>query len=369
MKVPDGQDTQGWEGKTLTRRQLLERGAAVALAATVGPSLLAACGSSSSSSSSSASSGGEKVTLTFVSTGGGYQDAQTKAWLLPYMKAHPNVTIVQDSLLDYSKIKAMVESGNVTWDVVDVGGDFAQPDLCVPIDYSIVTGKPLPGIQFTSYRAAEQIGAYIIGYRTDKYSQAPQGWADFYDLARFPGKRGHWKNVNSGCFETALIADGVPIHSLYPLDIPRAFKKLDTIKKNIIWWDSGAQAVQLLSSGETPMIGIWDGRALSVRQAGKPVELQWNQEVAFDDFFIVPKGSKNVHAAMELIAYMTSPEHNGEFSKYWPVAPATQGATVDPSVKPNLPTTYLAQGFIQDDKWYAANGVAVDKQFQAWLQS
>ena len=53
--------------------------------------------------------------------------------------------------------------------------------------------------------------------------------------------------------EWALMADGVPVADVYkvlgtPEGVDRAFKKLDTIKKDIVWWDAGAQPPQLLAS-------------------------------------------------------------------------------------------------------------------------
>ena len=86
--------------------------------------------------------GASQVTLAFVSWGGTFQEAQTKAWLDPYSKEFPNVGFVQDEPTEYAKIQAMVESGNVTWDAVDIGNDFGlganAAELCEKLDPAIV---------------------------------------------------------------------------------------------------------------------------------------------------------------------------------------------------------------------------------------
>src|SRR5690348_15613420 len=63
-------------------------------------------------------------TVTFVGWGGEGQDAMKKAWADPF-EAATGIKVLQDGPTDYGKFKAMVESGNVTWDVVDVEGSFA----------------------------------------------------------------------------------------------------------------------------------------------------------------------------------------------------------------------------------------------------
>src|SRR5882724_6188253 len=74
------------------------------------------------------------VKLTFASFGGVYQDAQRKAWLDPYSAA-TGVEFTNDENSSNATIKAQVEAGQVTWDVVDVGNDFgldANKDLLEP---------------------------------------------------------------------------------------------------------------------------------------------------------------------------------------------------------------------------------------------
>jgi putative spermidine/putrescine transport system substrate-binding protein len=356
------------QDRLLTRRGILKY-AAVGAGTIIVLELL---GAWDGTRSSEPSQGQAPVTLTFVSYGGGYQAGQMKAWLGPFMKAHPNITIVQDEPTDYSKLKAMVQSGNVTWDVVDVGNDFglssAAPYL-TPLDCSIVPcDVAAPRLMNSRWRVAEQTGAYVIAYRTDMFKTPPRNWADFYNVKRFPGKRGQQQYVSGGVLESALLADGVAPSHLYPLDVNRALKKLSTIRDHLVWWTSGVQSEQLIASGEVSMCAMWNGRARHIALQGKPVAIQWNQGLQFGEYFVVPKGSKHVREAMQLIAYMVSPQHNGAFSTYWPVGPGTRGAVVtNKAMRPWLPTSHESQLVGFNDQYWDKNLVQMTNRFQQWL--
>ena len=65
--------------------------------------------------------------------------------------------------------------------------------------------------------------------------------------------------------EWALMADGVAPADVYKVlgtdeGVDRAFKKLDTIKKDIVWWEAGAQGPQLLADGQVVFATSWNGR-------------------------------------------------------------------------------------------------------------
>lgn len=322
--------------------------------------------------------GGEgEATITFVSYGGAYQEAQTKAWLEPFMEANSDITIVQEEPIDYAKLQAMVESGNVTWDVADVGNDFglaADEALLEPIDCDIVPCDQLRPDLFptTGYRVPDIVYSVVVAYRTDAFGgDAPTSFADFFDLERFPGKRGAYNFSSGGLLEMALLADGVAPGDLYPLDLDRAFAKLDTIKDEIVWWDTGAQSAQLLADGEVTMGMSWNGRIYDIQQEDAPVEIMWDQHLLTADYLVIPKGTKNLDAAMELVAWITSPEHSAELSNYITYAPPNEEAVdaVDESKAADMPTTYADTGIGFDDVWWNENFDAVDQRWQEWVQA
>ncbi len=79
--------------------------------------------------------------MTIVSWGGAYSASQAKAYSEPYMAMHPDVNIINDesSPEAVAKLRAMNETGNITWDVVDVTGESAirlcDEGLAMEIDF------------------------------------------------------------------------------------------------------------------------------------------------------------------------------------------------------------------------------------------
>lgn len=315
----------------------------------------------------------EAVTITFASYGGAYQEAQTKAWLEPFMEANPNITIVQDEPTDYAKVKAMVEAGNVTWDVVDIGNDFAigpSEEFCEKIDDSIVPMSELQPdkLPTTGYRVPDIVYSVVVGYRTDQFgADKPASFADFFDLEKFPGKRGAYNFASGGFLEMALLADGVPVDELYPLDLDRAFAKIDTIKDSIVWWDTGAQSAQLLADGEVSMGMSWNGRVSDIMAEGAPVEIMWDQHILTADYLMIPKGTKNLDAAMKLVAWITSAENSAEISNHINYAPPNEksAANVPADIAARLPSAYLEGAVGFDDMWWGAN---YDEINTTWLE-
>ncbi len=313
----------------------------------------------------------EGVQLTYVSFGGAYQEAQRKAWLEPYT-ALTGVTFSEDENSSNATIKAQVEAGQVTWDVVDVGNDFgldANKDLLEPLDYTLIPRDEVLEGFAGDYRVADMTYGVALAYNTEKTAgQVPAGWADFFDTAKFPGKRGMWDYSEGGIFEVALMADGVKPADLYPLDLPRATKKLDTIKDDFVFWGSGAESQELIGSGEVAMTLIWNGRGWSAKHTdGKPVEIQWNQQIVTADYFVVPKGTPNKEAAMRFIAYAICAENNAKPSEYIPYGPINKNSTPAAANVPDLAVSNADENSAYfDDEYLIANYAEIDAAYQAW---
>ncbi len=315
----------------------------------------------------------EVTTLTICSYGGSYQEAQDKAMFTPFHDANPNVTIKQDSPSSTAKVQAMVEAGQVTWDIVNFADDFgldSDAKWLEPIDYSVIDRNQFVDGYANTYRVGSDIEATVIAYRKDKLKGEPKTFADFFDLQKFPGKRTIWKYAPGGVFEAALLADGVAPDKLYPIDVPRALKKLDTIKSNLIWWDTGAQSVQFLTSGEATIGLVWCGRAGAAGETA-PVAISWGQWTTQNGWWVVPKGSPNKKVAMEAIKFFTSAQATANLTKYLPYGPTNkEGATkVDPRFKGNLPNEHFDTRVAIDFAWWNQNLAKVDPQFQDWLLS
>lgn len=351
---------------SLSRRSLL-RGGALFGAAITAPSLLSAGCSAESIT-------GGSGRLTFTSDGGVYQEMMTKAWLDPFQK-QTDITIVQDSPKDYAKLKAMVQSKNVTWDVMTAGDAFGISDAETAL-LEPLTVDDIPQIadidpKFVwSHRVGHEIYANVIAYRTDAFDgRAPEGWKDFFDVKKFPGKRGLNRYSIGGAFEYALLADGVDPKDLYPLDFDRATAKLDSIKEHIVWWNTGAQSAQLIADKEVALCHMWNGRVYDLQRSKAPVEIQWNQHFPQADCLVIPKGVADVKNCRKLISYILDRKNNARLTDYLPYGPTNTKATdVNEKIADHLPTAHADVAASFDHEYRANNTAEIDKTFQDWLQ-
>jgi len=258
----------------------------------VGATLLGTTGCSGRGEGGGDDKGSAPKGLVFTSYGGSFQSAQDKAWLKPYSR-ETGTEIHQDSPTDYAKLQDMLENNKVIWDIVDVGDDFglaSTADLLEPLDYSIIDKGPILEGYASKYRIACMLYANVLAYNTERVEGTPSSWADFFNTRKFPGRRGLHK-VPSETLEVALLADGVLLGDLYPLDVNRALGKLDTIKDQILWWEDAARSQQQIASGEVALISAWNGRVQTEINTGAPVKTQWNQNLQTADYLVVPKGT------------------------------------------------------------------------------
>lgn len=311
--------------------------------------------------------------LNFVSWGGSTQDAQKQAWAKPFTEAS-GIRVVQDGPTDYGKLKAMVESGNVQWDVVDVEADFAlraaSEGLLEPLDFGVIQRENIDPRFVSDHGVGSFYFSFVLGYNQGKVGgNAPQDWTALFDTATYPGKRALYKWASPGVLELALLADGVAADQLYPLDLERAFKKLDSIKQDIVWWGGGAQSQQLLASGEVSLGQFWNGRVYALQQDGAPVGVSWKQNLVMADFLVIPKGAKNKDAAMKFLANASSAKGQADFANLTAYAPVNTGslAQLNADLAPSLPTAHVKDQINLDYAYWAKNGEAISAQWNEWL--
>lgn len=216
--------------------------------------------------------------------------------------------------------------------------------------------------------------ATVLAYRTDKFGDnGPMNWADFWNVEKFPGRRALYRNV-AGVMEAALMADGVAPSALYPIDLNRAFRKLDQIKSHInIWWTSGAQNTQILQSGEVDMSDTWSARAFAASSSGAPVRVRWQQGLYSTDGWSIPRGTPRVDLARRFIAFCMKPEQQAIYSTQVANGPSNQRAYdfMPPERATVLPTSQAnIAGLVESDSaWWSANRSRVQERFQDWLLS
>jgi putative spermidine/putrescine transport system substrate-binding protein len=213
-------------------------------------------------------------------------------------------------------------------------------------------------------------GTLLFAYNTKEFPTAPTGWADFFDVQKFPGKRAVWNFVQNGLLEAALLADGVPPDKLYPLDLDRAFKKLDSIKDKLNWVQSPGALTEALVNGEANIALSFSGRAYQAAKQGAPVAQVLNQQIVYWDAFGVVKGTKNLAAAQAFINFIATPEAQARYTEL-----TGYGST---NVKASPQVDELAASFLPFNKatestqvllsqsWWAENFDSVNQQFVDW---
>jgi len=310
--------------------------------------------------------------MVFTAWGGTTQDAQYASWGVPFT-AETGIAVVQDGPTDYGKLRAMVEAGSVTWDVVDVEYEYAlqaaEKGLLEPLDFSIIDRAAIDPRFVTDHVVGSFYFSFVIGYLPASYPDAkPRTMADLFDTAKFPGKRAFYKWAAPGTIEAALIADGVDPANLYPLDLDRAFAKLDTIKSDILWWGGGAQSQQTLAAGETPIGLFWNPRLTALINDGVPVEISWEQNLTAADALVVPKGTPNREAAMRFIAEAVSAEGQSELARQTGLSPITPAALdlLDPELRAVLPDSQTESQIKTDLAYWAANRDMISERWYAW---
>ncbi|WP_439815936.1 ABC transporter substrate-binding protein [Zavarzinia sp. CC-PAN008] len=320
--------------------------------------------------------------LRITSWGGAYTESQREAYFKPYTAATGTKIIEDEYSGEIAKIRAMVESGSVTWDVVDVDTQTARQacdeGLILPNDWEKIGVPKEKMIGSDAFECGVTTILYstIIAYDTTKLTPAPTSVADLFDLAKFPGKRGLQKNPY-GNLEFALIADGVPLDKVYetlstPEGVDRAFAKLDTIKGSVVWWEAGAQPPQLLADGEVVMTTAWNGRIqTAIDKDGKPFKIIWEGQLPDYDLWAIPKGSPNTDAAWAFIAWASKADVMANQSKYIAYGPANVDAApfVDAAVLPKLPSApeNLKVALFTDYDYWGNNGEELRRRFNTWL--
>lgn len=310
-------------------------------------------------------------TLTFVSWGGSTQAAQESAWAAPFTQ-ETGIQVRMAGPTDYDTFRAMVQSGDVSWDVVDVEADFAlragREGLLEPLDLKQLAQRDIDPRFVTIYGVGSFYFSFVLGYNSTRLAQAPEGWPALFDTATYPGKRAFYKWPSPGVLEIALLADGVAPDKLYPLDLDRAFRKLDTIKSDILWWGSGDESQQLLSSGQASLGMFWNGRVHALKQSGASVEMNWRQNLVTGDFLVIPRGAKQAEAAKQFLGYASRPKAQATFASLTGYAPVnlSSAALIAPELAGNLPSAHRDSQITLNFKYWSKNSEAISQRWYAW---
>ena len=318
---------------------------------------------------------GESKTVVFAGWGGSIQAAQRKIFFDPFEK-ETGIKVIDVPDVQLPKIKAMVETGDTQWDVVQALGMWipqgSQANLWEPLDFNVVRKEGVPAGLVDSVSIGNSTYGIILAYNSKATgAKPPTSWADFWNLAGNPGRRGLFDGPRYS-LEAALLADGVDPAKLYPLDVDRAFKSLDKIKDGVnVWWKQWPQVPVLLASQELTMSLTSNTRITSVRKEEKvPLQIVWKGGLMTVDFLAVPKGSKNRANAMKLIQWMNDPKRQAELAKQTGIGPGNAEAFkfLTDIEKEDLASYQYQKGqmVLFDNAWWAQHEQPLTERWNAW---
>ncbi|QDZ12772.1 ABC transporter substrate-binding protein [Devosia ginsengisoli] len=327
--------------------------------------------------------------LTVTVSGGAFADALIEAFVKPFEEETGIKVNAVKAEIGSQRWGLAVETNTVDWDVgltnTLTGPQLAAAGTMIPIDYSLYDQRELDGIapQFRrDWGVGAQVSALVLAYNTETLPEGkrPQSWADFWNVEGFPGVRTMMMPyVGSSSLPEALVADGVPLDQVYPLDVDRAFSKLDEIKPHIRkWWATASDAQQMFNAGEVDMGLSFDGRIVALQKAGVPVEFTFNGARYYSAMWAIPKGAKNVADAQRFIEFATRGEHQATLARIMGYAPANSTA-FDYLPEELAATLVTAPGNIDkaypiDGDWYSevgpdgkTNGERITERWQDWI--
>ena len=334
-------------------------------------------------------------TLTVVSWGGSYEQASRKAILEPFSKETGIEIRVETYNGGLAQVRAQVETGKIYWDVVD----FEMADASRGCDEGLLEyvdvedlapapdGTP-PAEDFFEGTVIDCGGGLlfystIYAYNADSFpGEKPSSIDDFFDLDRFPGRRG-MRRAPQVNLEFALLADGVPVEEVYdtlgtPAGMSRAYRKLDTIKDDIVWWEAGAQPPQMLADREVVMSTAYNGRIFNAQVVeNQPFVVVWDGQVLDSGTMGIVAGTPNLEAARKLVRYATRSEVQAAVGRYISYSPARHSGTklisthlaTGVDMTPHMPTSpqNMKRVLYNDWEWWSDHADDVNERFSAWL--
>ena len=336
--------------------------------------------------------------VTIASWGGAYTMSQQKAYGDTFKDGKANFVNYNGGL---GEVKTQVESGNIQWDIVDVlphearvgcdeglfeelprdvftpapDGTPMDKDMFVPVPNKCV----VPQI-FWSY-----VPFYKKGTFDGNVAGNPKTISDFFNIKKFPGKRGihTWGNA---LIEMALMADGVAAKDVYKVmdtkaGIDRAFAKLDTIKDHSVFWSAGAKPLELVSSGEVAMAIAYNGRVgAAILTEGANFVVNWDGQVLEEEWLVMTKGTKNKKEALDFLIHASAPQQQAGQAKcinYGPMRPSglkiiqagEPWFNTGVNIMPHMPNAGVAMknAVFANPEWWADNGDSISERYKAWM--
>ena len=311
--------------------------------------------------------------LTVVSYGGSYGEFIRDGWNKPFT-AETGIEVILAEGPDLAKAKAMVQTKNVEWDVFDSPGSIAiagsRQNLWEPVDAKVVDAS-----RFVVPAAKDYVPVYIasggIAWDPVRTKKPATDFQKLWQTASYPGRRGLRKRA-SETMEMALIADGVPLDKIYPLDVERAFKSLDKIKDSVrVWYDQTPQGITLVQTGECEYTYTFANRVKVAKESGISIDFSFDQNLNAMSYFTVLRGTPRKEAAMRYLEFITRPAQQVRMAEKISLVPIAKGAEklISEAAKKWQPKLNSPQNLFVNDNYWADHFVELDKRFKEWTLS
>lgn len=319
--------------------------------------------------------------LTVVSWGGAYQDAQREVFFRPFQQQTRNRLLEETWDGGIGVLRSRIASGANTWDVVQVESEElligAEEGLFEPLDWAAIGGRDayIPEA-YSEHGVGAILYSFIMAYDRARMAQGPANWADFFDTRRFPGKRGLRKGPKT-TLEFALMGDGVPPDQVYRVlgtaaGVDRAFRKLDSIKGDLAWFERGSQPPQWLAAGEVAMTVAYNGRISAANASeGRNFAIVWTNNIFTLDSWVIMKGSPNRAKALEFLKFAGQPQVQAGLPPRIPYGMTARGVNerLPANLLPDLPTApqNLASALHLSDRFWLDNLDRLTQRFNTWV--
>lgn len=319
-----------------------------------------------------------------ASSGGSWQEAQDKALWAPAAAAI-DIDYAQDTFQSWAEARAQVESGSVTWDIIQLS-IFEEPlavraGILENLGPDFVDRSEFAPGSTTDYCIGLEIYSTVLGWNTATYGEnPPSSVADFWDIENFPGERSMQRHPE-GNIEAAVIALGQPRDKVYEFlsteeGREAAMAKLAEIAPHVtVWWTSGAQSAQLVKDGEVDMIIAWNGRIQSAIDDGATAALTFEDGRAAADCYAIVKGAPNLENAKTFLAEMVKPQYQANIPEHISYGPANVAAyglkdfgEAELAVLSSSPQNIAVQFGIDPD-WWAEYGTWASEEFDNMILS
>ena len=305
--------------------------------------------------------------LTVISFGRADRAALAEAYLEPFAKA----TGIAVKSFSYdgqvTELTQMVHAGAPVWDVMQVESRTLEQG-CRQGLFEKLDAARVPAATDLIQGALSQCGVGIFTWAqalvySDQLRDGPHSWADFWDSRKYPGKRGLRRSAKY-TLEIALLADGVAAKDVYSTlsteaGVQRAFRKLDKIRNNTVWWEAAAQPGALLAAGVVSMSSAYTLWFDPADERNRHSRIVWRQSLYDIDSWAIPKGSPKLDEAYRFIAFASSAEHQKVLSEHLAYGPTNRNAV-------QLLPVNLTDALRIDTAFWIEHGDALERRFNSW---